>query len=112
MQIRWLSIAAALGLAAMLGSAVTGDAGPSMSSAWLSITLSQDECVRKGSAAMRQQSFNTRFEVLANSSVYGERGDYTGLIRCAANKGIVFFVVAGPVGKICSRHMNAMRDNF
>jgi hypothetical protein len=25
---------------------------------------------------------------------------------------MVYFVVAGPQASICSRHMNAMRDNF
>ena len=83
-----------------------------MSSAWLSITISQDECVRRGSAAVRDNSFNTRFEVLGNSSIYGERGDYTALVRCAADKGIAYFVVAGPTGSICSKHMNAIRDGF
>lgn len=112
MQVRWVSVAAALVLAGTLGSVATVGAGPSMSSAWLAITISQDECIRRGSSSMRDQSFNTRFEVLGNSSIYGERGDYTALVRCAADKGIVYFVVAGQTGSTCSRHMNAIRDNF
>jgi hypothetical protein len=78
----------------------------------LTITIGQDECIKRGSSAMRDQSFNTRFEVLSNSSIYGERGEYTALVRCASDKGIVYFVVAGPKGDICSRHMNAIRDTF
>lgn len=112
MQMRWHSVAAALGVAGTLASVAAGDAGPSMASAWLSITISQNECLQKGAAAMRQQSFNTRFEIVGEASVFGERGDYTALIRCAASKGMVYFVVAGPQASICSRHMNAMRDNF
>lgn len=112
MQVRWVSVAAALVLAGTVASVSTVGAGPSMSSAWLSITIGQDECIKKGTAAMRDQSFNTRFEVLGNSSIYGERGDYTALVRCAADKGLVYFVVAGPTGTVCSRHMNAIRDNF
>jgi hypothetical protein len=112
MQVRWVSVSAALIVAGSLGSVATVGAGPSMSSAWLSITIGQDDCIRRGTSSMREQSFNTRFEVLGNSSIYGERGDYTALVRCAADKGIVYFVVAGPTGAICSRHMNAIRDNF
>jgi hypothetical protein len=112
MQMRWHSVAGALGIAGTLASVAAGDAGPSMASAWLSITISQEDCLQKGTAAMRQQSFNTRFEVVGNASIFGERGDYTALIRCAASKGMVYFVVAGPQANICSRHMNAMRDNF
>jgi len=83
-----------------------------MSSAWLKITVNQDECVKRSSASMRNASFNTRFEVLGNSSIYGERGDYTALIRCAAEQEIVYFVVAGPTGPQCSKYMNIMRDDF
>ncbi len=103
-----------VGLGLLIGgaAATAAIAGPSMSSAWLSITIEQDECIKKGTATMRKQSFNTRFEVLGNSSIYGERGEYTALIRCAASKEMMYFVVAGPKGDICSRHMNAMRDDF
>ena len=115
MQIGRVLIAGALGLAATLASVSTVRAiGPCMSSAWLVITITQDECIKRGSSSMRDHSFNTRFEVLGNSSIYGERSDYTALVRCAADKGIVYFVVAGPhpQGAICSKYMNAIRDNF
>src|SRR5262249_44320720 len=96
--------------------AVTGPAelaaGPSMSSAWLSITLEQDACISTGTTAMKDESFESNFEVLGNSSIYGELDDYTALIRCAADKAIVYFVVAGPTGDACIRHMTAMRQNF
>jgi hypothetical protein len=87
-------------------------AGPSMSSAWLGITIGQDECIKKASASVKAESFNKNFEVLGNTSVYGERGDYTALVRCAADKEIAYFVVAGPKGAQASRYMNAMRDGF
>ncbi len=102
--------AAVLLAAAMPASTVI--AGPSMSSAWLAITIDQDACVKKGSATMKGQNFRTRFEVLGNSSIYGELGEYTALIRCASEKGIAYFVVSGPKGDTCSKHMNAMRDDF
>lgn len=112
MQIGWVSVAGALALAGTLGSVSMVGAGPSMSSAWLAITINQDECIRRGSASMRDRTFTTRFEILQNASIYGERGDYTALVRCAADKGIVYFVVSGLKGDICSGHMNAIRDNF
>jgi hypothetical protein len=48
--------------------------------------------------------------VLGNSSIYGERGEYTALVRCAADMNMAYFVVAGPKGDVASRHMNAIRD--
>src|SRR5262245_34983375 len=93
-------------IACAVTTATAAVAGPSMSSAWLEITISQDDCVKQGSAAVRKTSFNTRFEVVANASVFGERGDYTALVRCAADKGIAYFVVAGPRSADASRYMN------
>ena len=86
-------------------------AGPSMSSAWLKITVDQDECVQRSKAAIQENSFTTRIEVLGNSSIYGERGEYTALVRCAADMNMVYFVVAGPKGDAASRYMNAIRDH-
>ncbi len=99
--------------ATLAGATVSATAAaPSMSSAWLSINVSQEECVRKGTAIVRRSGFERRFEVLANSAIYAERGDYTALVRCAAEKGIVYFVVAGPDGPTCNGHMSAMREGF
>jgi hypothetical protein len=33
-------------------------------------------------------------------------------VRCATDKGMVYFVVSGPQGNLCSGHMTAIRDNF
>jgi hypothetical protein len=112
MQIKWVSVGVGVILLGAVASVPSVMAGPSMSSAWLAITIDQDECIKRGSQAVRDNSFNTRFEVLGNSSIYGERGDYTSLVRCAADKNIVYFVVAGAKGDICSKHMNAIRDGF
>ena len=101
-----LLLALPLYLAMLLAAA----AGPSMSSAWLKITVDQDECVQRGKAAIQENSFTTRLEVLGNSSIYGERGEYTALVRCAADMNMAYFVVAGPKGDAASRYMNAIRD--
>ena len=112
MRMRWVSVAASIVLLSAVSAVPSVMAGPSMSSAWLAITIDQDGCIKRGSQSVHDNSFNTRFEVLGNSSIYGERGDYTSLVRCAADKNIVYFVVAGPKGDICSKHMNAIRDGF
>jgi hypothetical protein len=112
MKIKGLFVCAALTIMAGTISTVSLWAGPSMSSAWLKIEITQDECVSKGSTVVKKNSFNTRFEVLGDSSIYGERGDYTALVRCAADMNMVYFVVAGPNSQITSQHMNAMRDGF
>ena len=112
MQMRWVSVGAGVIILAAVAAVPSVMAGPSMSSAWLAITVSQDECVRRGSAAMRASSFTARFEVLGNNSIYGARGDYSALVRCATDKGIAYFVVAGPKGDLCNSHMNAIRDGF
>ncbi len=87
-------------------------AGPSMSSNWLDITISQDLCVEKGQRALRQNSFTKRLETLNNRSIYGERGDYTALVRCASEKQIAYFVVAGPEAKLTTKYVDEIRDEF
>ena len=83
-----------------------------MGSSWVSIDVSQDECIKRGTQSMRNSSFSSNFEVLGKASIFGERGEYTALVRCAADKGIVYFVVAGPRGDTCVNHMNAIKDGF
>jgi hypothetical protein len=107
-QATFATTAAALALA----TSAAGAAAPSMSSAWLSTDLSQDECIRKGTAAAARHGFKNRVEVLGNAAIYAERGNYTVLVRCAAEKGFVYFVVAGPEGPECNRHMSSIRDTF
>jgi hypothetical protein len=109
---RWVSLGAGAIFLCTLAAMPSVKAGPAMSSAWLIINVSQDECIRRGTAAVRGNTFTTRFEVISNASIYGERGEYTALVRCVAEKGIVYFVVAGPRGETSTNHMNAMRDGF
>jgi hypothetical protein len=106
------SLCAALVAMGTLASMTAAGGGPSMSSGWVSIEDNQDECIKRGSQALKNNSFNTRFEVLGNSSIYGERGDYTALVRCVSGKTIAYIVVAGPNGQTCSTHFNAIKDAF
>jgi hypothetical protein len=86
-------------------------AGPSMSTRWSEMTLPKDECIEKGRRAVRAEGFTKNFEVV-NTTVFGERGDYTAGVRCAVEKEIVFFVVAGPNAKQASSYNAAITERF
>jgi hypothetical protein len=106
------SFATALSVAFLFGGTLTAAvAGPSMSSSWKSTELSERECLQHAERSVRDEGFNTRFEIVGQS-VFGERGDYTVLVRCATSKGIVFFVVAGPRVAEASRHQRAISGGF
>ncbi len=64
----------------------------------LEMTLSQEDCIAKGTRAMKGAGLTQNFEVVGRT-VYGETGNYTGAIRCDNGKTIAFFVVAGPLSK-------------
>jgi hypothetical protein len=102
-----------IALAGLLAAATAAGARPpSMTSEQIALAGGQDECIRRGTAAMRKNSFTGNFEVVENTSIFGERGDYTALVRCAAASQIVFFVVAGPAGDVCDRYQDAIKDDF
>jgi hypothetical protein len=109
MRLISLGAGALFGALAIVPSAM---AGPAMSSAWLVINVSQEECVRRGTAAVRGNKFTTRIEVAGDAAISGERGEYTAMVRCVAEKGIAYFIVAGPRGGMSLDHMNAIRDSF
>jgi hypothetical protein len=78
-------------------------AGPSMSTRWDSMTKSQDDCLDAAKQAVRGAGFTKNFEA-PKTTVYGERGEYTAAVRCASEKEIVFFVVAGPAAETASKY--------
>ncbi len=86
-------------------------APPSMSTRWANMTLSTDACVQKARRAVRAEGFTKGFEVVS-TTVFGERGDYTAAVRCAVDKEIVFFVVAGPIAKRSSDYNAAIAGHF
>ncbi len=57
--------------------------------------MSKADCIAKASAILRKGGLTTSFEVV-DVNIFGEKGDYTGAIRCDANIPAVVFVVAGP----------------
>ncbi len=85
-------------------------AGPSMTTKWNTTTLSLERCKARGEDALRDAKFKG-IKVL-QYSVFGERGDYSAMIRCATDKGVVFFVIAGPEVDRANRYVDDVSDGF
>ncbi len=85
-------------------------AGPSMSTKWSNSDLSLDRCKSKAEEALREAGF--RGIKVLNYSVFAERGDYSAMVRCATDKTMVFFVVAGPQVERCNRYVDDIGDAF
>jgi len=84
-----------LGCALALASTAAIAEGPSMTVGSRQMILSKADCIAKASSVMRSQGLTSSFEIVG-INVFGEKGDYTGVIRCDANVPAVVFVVAGP----------------
>jgi hypothetical protein len=85
-------------------------AGPSMSTKWTDTDLSLDRCKQRAERALRDAKF-TGIKVL-NYSVFAERGDYSAMVRCATDKTMVFFAVAGPDVERTNRYVDDIGDGF
>lgn len=59
------------------------------------MTLSKADCITRAASVMRSHGLTNSFEIVG-INVFGEKGDYTGAIRCDENVPAVVFVVAGP----------------
>ena len=101
-------IVVAAAVTALSGAAAV--AGPSMSTKWNTTTLSLERCKDRAEDSMREARFKN-VKVL-QYSVFGERGDYSGMIRCATEKGGVFFVVAGPQVDRTNRYVDEISEGF
>ena len=85
---------------------------PSMSVNWVEVNGDQDDCVKQASRAVKANNFGTRFEVISNRTIYGERGAYTAAVRCVADKSIAFVAVAGPDSGNTEKYASGIRDAF
>ena len=83
-----------------------------MSTNWGKIQISQEECITKAAKAMRDSGFSQGLEVVGNSSVFGDRGAYVASVRCIAQEGMIFFVVAGPSGDRVNRYRIEIENNL
>ena len=91
--------------------AMAQQGAPSMSTAWRSISFSQETCIAHAQSAMRGAGLTHNYETVGQS-VYGEVPSYTGAIRCIASKGVAFFIVAGPDVKQASQHQRNLVERF
>jgi hypothetical protein len=73
--------------------------------------LSQGKCVDNAGAAMKRAGFTERFEFL-RTGAFGVKGQYSAIIRCTADKNIVFFAVAGPENKTVENLVVRLRNSF
>jgi hypothetical protein len=89
----------------------TQAAAPALYTSWVEFRFSQAECMERASAALRATGMTTKFEVVGTSS-FGEKGDYTGLVRCAETPKVAIFAVAGPNAQDCNNLGKALEDEF
>jgi hypothetical protein len=61
---------------------------------WENTKLTQDKCLEHAEAAIRAAGFKTLPHT--PTTRHGMRGNYTAAVRCLLDKGVVFFIVAGP----------------
>jgi len=95
--------------AAMASGAMAG----SMSVNWVEVAADdQDACVQHGSATMKKNGFNTRFEVIGNRTIYADRGEYTAVIRCVSDHTIAFIAVSGPNSGLTDKYAKGIQGDF
>ena len=87
----------------------TALAGPSISTGE-TMALPLDRCKSRAEGALRDAGFSG-IKVL-NYSVYAERGAYSAMVRCATDKQMVFYVVAGPRVERTSRYIDNISDSY
>ena len=98
-----------IGLTACL-IATAAFAGPSMSTKWSDSSLNLDRCKNKAHKALDEAGFKG-IKVL-QFSVFAERGDYSAMVRCATDKELVFFAVAGPDVERTNKYVDEIADGF
>jgi hypothetical protein len=65
----------------------------------------------RASAAHRATGMTTKLQVVRETT-RGEKGDYTGLVRCAEAPKVMFIAVAGPNNQECDSLHKSLLDEF
>ena len=65
--------------------------------------------VARGKRAEKRRLLGVK---VLNYSVYAEKGDYSAMVRCATDKEMVFYVVAGPQVERTNRLIDDISDGF
>jgi hypothetical protein len=80
-----------------------------ISSNWQDTSLSQDVCLDRAERAIKKSDFKALSHT--KYSRHGTRGEYTVQLRCAVDKGIVIFMVAGPSNRT-AEYLDTLTNNF
>ena len=68
-------------------------------------------CIQRATAAIKGAGLTENFEIIQNT-IYGDEGDYTGMIRCIAENKIAVIVVAGPDSDVAGNYADAIDAKF
>jgi hypothetical protein len=83
---------------------------PFITTDWADIQVSQEDCLNRAEQAIANNGFKS--PGTTKNSRHGYRGQYTTAVRCAADKGFVFFIVAGPDGDLTEKYEIAIKNAF
>jgi hypothetical protein len=79
-------------------------ASPAVASRYNEIKMQQEQCLKNAEEALRQDK--------TEQSRYGARGEYTDVVRCIAENGLVFFIGSGPSRNVANNLSGALFSNF
>jgi hypothetical protein len=80
-----------------------------ISTNWQDTDLSLSDCLDRAENAIRDAGFKTLSHT--DYARHGLKGEYTAQVRCASDKGFVFFVIAGPTDQT-GKYLKAVKDAF
>lgn len=99
-------LVAALSLVAATAAA----APPSMHSTWKATKLNQSACMDRANTLLASGGFTDLQR--GTFSVYAQKGEYSIIISCLADKGLAYFVVAGPLANDCRSLADIVAEPF
>ena len=105
---KWLGFGLTLSALPALASPALG--GPAVASRYNEIKMSQEQCLNNAEEALRKAGLDAQDRT--EQSRYGARGDYTGVVRCIADNGLVLFIGSGPSRQIADNLSAALFTNF
>lgn len=100
----------ALCVALPLNAARAAENHPIISTDWADTQVKQSDCLAHAARAIGRIGFKS--PGTTKNSRHGYRGQYTVAVRCAADKGFVFFIVAGPSAELADKYLTAIKHDF
>ncbi len=97
------------GIAAMLASHAAL-AGPSMATKTSPTKLTLEQCKQRAQDVAKKAQF--KISKVLQYSIYAEQGDYSVIVRCAPEQGLVFFAAAGPRMERAAAYVDEVGDDF